>query len=156
MALLGGAQIDRYGNLNTTVVGDYAKPKVRLPGSGGACEIAANARRVCIIMSLSKRAFVDKLDFTTSVGHLSKGMTREQLGLFGAGPQVVITDRALFTFENGEMTLAKIARGETVDSIQSEVGWPLRIAHDLQEMEAPTETELTIIREQLDKDRRYC
>src|SRR3984893_18109041 len=100
VALLGGAQIDRFGNLNTTVIGSYTSPKVRLPGSGGACEIAINAQRVFIIMHLKKRAFVEQLDFLTSPGHLSGGDARQALGMPGAGPELVITDMAIFNFEN--------------------------------------------------------
>ena len=87
IALLGGAQIDRYGNLNSTVIGDYAKPKTRLPGSGGACEIATNAQRTFMIMRLKRRAFVEKLDFVTSPGHLTGGDSRARLGLPGGGPE---------------------------------------------------------------------
>lgn len=152
VALLGGAQIDRYGNLNTSVIGDYTQPKVRLPGSGGACEIAINAREVLMIMRLSKRAFVDRLDFRTSAGHLHRDQSRESAGIPGSGPSRVITDRASFDFANpdNEMTLVELAPGETIDSIQSQVGWPLRVADEVREMTPPSSLELTIIREQLD------
>src|SRR5437870_9650961 len=99
-ALLGGAQIDRHGNLNTTVIGDYGAPAVRLPGSGGACEIAIHARRLLYIMRLTKRAFVERLDFRTSPGYLEGGEARQALGMPGGGPQVVITDKAIFDFAN--------------------------------------------------------
>ena len=99
VALLGGAQIDRFGNLNTSVIGSYDAPKTRLPGSGGACEIAINAQRVFIIMALKRRSFVERLDFVTSPGHLTGGNARQELGMPGAGPQLVITDKALFDFE---------------------------------------------------------
>ena len=156
-ALLGGAQIDRYGNLNTTVIGDYANPKIRLPGSGGACEIAINARQIFMIMRLKQRAFVEKLDFMTSPGHLDGGEARARLGLPGRGPALVITDRALFSFDNPqrEMMLVELAPGETADSIQAEVSWPLRVAPDLHEMTLPTDDELAIIREQLDPQGLY-
>jgi glutaconate CoA-transferase subunit B len=156
-ALLGAAQIDRYGNLNTTVVGDYHRPKVRLPGSGGACEITINARGTLIITSLNKRTFVEKLDFITSAGHLDGRTSRQELGMPGAGPQMVITDRALFRFDeqDHDMVLAQIAPGETVESIQAEVSWVLRVAPDVQEMQPPTERELDIIRAQLDKEGLY-
>jgi glutaconate CoA-transferase, subunit B len=148
VALLGGAQIDKYGNLNSTVVGDYARPKTRLPGSGGACEIAINAGRIFMIMRLKKRAFVEKLDFVTSPGHLQGGDGRAQLNLPGAGPALVITDRALFSFDNPqrEMTLVELAPGETVESVQAEVSWPLRVAPELRQMAPPTEEELSIIK----------
>lgn len=152
VALLGGAQIDRFGNLNTTVIGGYAQPKVRLPGSGGACEIAINAREIFMIMRLGKRAFVDRLDFVTSPGHLDGGEARARAGLPGAGPQLVITNRALFDFDNPEreMTLIEVAPGETAASIQADVAWPLRVSPDLRPMTPPSADDLAIIREQLD------
>ena len=156
-ALLGGAQIDRFGNLNTTVIGEYAQPKVRLPGSGGACEIAINAKKILMIMRLKRRAFVDKLNFQTSPGHLHGGTAREELRLPGAGPQLVITDRALFDFDNPqrEMTLIQLAPGETAETIQQDVGWPLRISPDLHEVTPPSVEELDIIRRQLDPGGMY-
>ena len=157
VALLGGAQIDRFGNLNTTVIGDYARPKTRLPGSGGACEIAINARRIFMIMRLSKRAFVNKIDFQTSPGHLDGGDARQRLGMPGFGPDQVITDKALFTFDNPEreMMLVELAPGQTVESVQAAVGWPLRVAGSLREMIPPTAEELAIVREQLDPQGLY-
>ena len=157
VALLGGAQIDRFGNLNTTVIGDYAAPKTRLPGSGGACEIAINARRIFMIMRLSKRAFVGKIDFQTSPGHLDGGDARQRLGMPGYGPDQVITDKALFTFDNPEreMMLVELAPSQTVESIQAAVGWPLRVADNLREMTPPTVEELAIVREQLDPQGLY-
>jgi glutaconate CoA-transferase subunit B len=157
VALLGGAQIDRFGNLNTTVIGDYQNPKTRLPGSGGACEIAINARRIFMIMRLSKRAFVPKIDFLTSPGHLDGGDSRRKLGLPGYGPDKVITDKALFTFDNPEreMMLIELAPGETVESVQAVIGWPIRVADELREMMPPTAEELIVIREQLDPQGLY-
>ncbi len=157
VALLGGAQIDRFGNLNSTIIGPYERPKVRLPGSGGACEIAINAQKVLIIMRLKKRAFVEKLDFLTSPGHLEGGDTRENLGIPGEGPELVITDRALFTFSKStkEMTLSELAPGESVESIKAEVSWPIHISPDVKEMDPPGEEELRIIREELDPDGMY-
>jgi len=157
VALLGGAQIDQYGNLNTTVISDYAKPKVRLPGSGGACEIAINAKKIFMIMRLKGRAFVERLDFLTSPGHLDGGDARQRAGLPGNGPELVITDRALFDFANPEreMTLIEIAPGETVASIQADVAWPLRVSPALKEMTPPQPAELEIIRQQLDPEGMY-
>jgi glutaconate CoA-transferase subunit B len=156
-ALLGGAQIDRFGNLNTTVIGDYAHPKVRLPGSGGACEIAINARKILMIMRLKRRAFVEKLDFLTSPGHLHGRNGRTELDIPGEGPALVITDRALFNFDNPEheMTLVELAPGESVESIEEEVGWTLRVSDELKEMEEPKTAELAVIREQLDPQGLY-
>jgi glutaconate CoA-transferase subunit B len=157
VALLGGAQIDRFGNLNTTVIGPYASPKIRLPGSGGACEIAINAQRIFMIMKLSKRAFVPKLDFVTSPGHLDGGNARERLGMPGKGPDLVITDKGLFSFDNPEreMMLVELAPGATVDSVQAEIGWPLRAAASLRSMPPPDESELRILREDLDPQGLY-
>jgi glutaconate CoA-transferase subunit B len=148
VALLGGAQIDRYGNLNTSVIGSYAAPKVRLPGSGGACEIAINAQRVFIIMPLKRRSFVDHLDFVTSPGHLSGGVARQELGMSGAGPQLVITDKALFDFSNPEreMQLVSLYPGVTLDEARAEMGWEVRRAEPLAESQSPTDEELRLLR----------
>ena len=157
VALLGGAQIDRYGNLNSTVIGDYKKPKTRLPGSGGACEIATNAQRTFMIMRLKRRAFVDKLDFVTSPGHLTGGDSRAQLKLPGAGPELVVTDQAILNFANPdrEMQLSALYPGVSVKDVQSEVGWVLRSAETLQEIDAPTTEELHLIRDELDPHAMY-
>ncbi len=151
-ALLGGAQIDRFGNLNTTVIGPYDRPKVRLPGSGGACEIAIHARQIIMIMRLKARAFVARLDFCTSPGHLDGGDARAKLGLPGRGPTWVITDRATFRFRPpaNEMTLVELAPGESPDSIQAEIAWPLQVAPDCRKMDPPEADELAIIRHELD------
>ncbi|MEJ2211374.1 MAG: CoA-transferase [Anaerolineae bacterium] len=157
VAFLGAAQIDRYGNLNSTVIGDYGHPKVRLPGSGGACEIAIHAQKVFLIMPLSRRAFVDKIDFCTSPGHLPDG-GREALGLPGAGPELVVTDKAIFHFEegSGEMVLSSVHPGVTVDEVQAEVGWPLKVAGGTPATtEPPTPEELRLIREELDPGGAY-
>ena len=157
VALLGGAQIDRYGNLNSTVIGDYKKPKTRLPGSGGACEIATNAQRTFMIMRLKRRAFVDKLDFVTSPGHLTGGDSRAQLKLPGAGPELVVTDQAILNFANPdrEMQLSALYPGVSVKDVQAEVGWVLRSAETLQEIDAPTTEELHLIRDELDPHAMY-
>ena len=156
-ALLGGAQIDRFGNLNTTVIGEYGAPKVRLPGSGGACEIAINAGRVFMIMRLSKRSFVERLDFLTSPGHLTGGDARRETGYPGAGPELVITDKAIFDFDNAEreMQLVSLHPGVTLDDVQAEVGWGLRTAAEVAQTGAPTDEELRLIREELDPTGMY-
>ena len=157
VALLGGAQIDRFGNLNTTVIGDYKKPKTRLPGSGGACEIAINAQRTFMIMRLKRRAFVDKLDFLTSPGHLTGGDSRARLGLPGGGPELVITDKAILNFDNPEreMQLSELYPGVTVKDVQAEVGWELRSAATIGETAAPTVEELHLIRDEVDPQGMY-
>lgn len=148
IALLGGAQVDRYGNLNTSVIGDYHSPTTRLPGSGGACEIAINAQRTFIIMHLKRRAFVPHLDFVTSPGHLSGGAAREQLGLPGAGPQLVITDKALFDFANPEheMQLISLHPNISLEQIRAEMGWEVRLAANIAQTPPPTTEELRYIR----------
>jgi len=152
VAFLGGAQIDRFGNLNTTVIGDWVKPKVRLPGSGGACEIAINARRIFIIMRLKRRAFVDQLHFRTSPGHLEGRGERQALGLPGAGPQLVVTDKCVFRFdeETGEMVLQSLHAGVTQADVEEQVGWDLRVVDNLKETPPPAEDELHLLREELD------
>jgi glutaconate CoA-transferase subunit B len=173
VAFLGGAQIDRFGNLNTTVIGDgstepvlsvteglaevYACPKVRLPGSGGACEIAINARRVFVIMRLRRRAFVERLDFLTSPGHLGGAGERAALGMPGHGPQWVVTDKCVFRFDETtkEMTLESLHPGVELAEVQAEVGWELKIAPGLRETESPTAEELRLLREELDPQGMY-
>src|SRR5216117_1690974 len=121
VGFLVAAQIDRFGNINTTVIGDYARPKVRLPGSGGACEIAINARKVFVIMPQSKRSFVDRIDFTTSPGHLNGG---RPVG-WGAGPSTVVTQLAVYGFEQGtgEMELQSLHPGVTMEEVRDATGW---------------------------------
>ena len=157
-AFLGAAQIDQFGNLNSTVIGDYAHPKVRLPGSGGACEIAIHAKKVFLIMPLSKRTFVEKLDFTTSPGYLN-GRTdeRRNIGLPGGGPELVVTDKAVFGFdkERNEMILQSLHPGVTFDEVQDEISWPLTRQPELEETSPPSLKELKIMREELDPDGIY-
>lgn len=157
IALLGGAQIDKYGNLNSSVIGDYAKPKTRLPGSGGACEIATNAQRTFMIMRLKRRAFVEKLDFLTSPGHLSGGDSRSRLGLPGKGPEIVITDRAILNFDNAdrEMQLSALYPGVSEKDVRAETGWDLRRAPTIEEVSPPSPEELRLIREELDPSGMY-
>lgn len=157
VALLGGAQIDRYGNLNTTVIGPYGSPKVRLPGSGGACEIAINAQQIYIIMRLSPRSFVENLDFVTSPGHMTGGDARAQAGLPGAGPQLVVTDRAILNFDNPEreMQLVSLHPGVTLDEVRENVGWDIRTVESVGETPAPSAEELRLIREELDPTGMY-
>jgi glutaconate CoA-transferase subunit B len=150
---LAGSQIDRFGNLNTTVIGDYGRPKVRLPGSGGACEIAINARKVFVMMPQSKRSFVERIDFTTSPGHLTGTRPKEWLG---AGPTVVVTELGVYDFdEHGEMRLKTVHPGVTVDVVRDNTGWKMNVSDDLGETPQPTEVELRVIREELDPGGAY-
>jgi len=157
VAFLGGAQIDRFGNLNTTVIGDWDHPKVRLPGSGGACEIAINAQRVFIIMRLKRRAFVDQLDFLTSPGYLRGAQDRDDHTLPGAGPQLVVTDMCVFGFDEDtrEMVLQSLHPGVTVEDVQGNVGWDLQVSPDLPRTQPPTEEELRLLQEELDPEGLY-
>jgi glutaconate CoA-transferase subunit B len=151
VGFLGGAQIDRYGNINATVIGDYEHPKVRLPGSGGSMEIAAWANRCYIITPHQKRRFPKEVDFRTSAGFLNGRAEREALGLRGGGPQAVVTDLGILEpDEDGELILTALHPGKTVQQVQDNTGWELRIASNLQETEPPTEEELRILRDELD------
>jgi glutaconate CoA-transferase subunit B len=152
VGFLGAAQVDRFGNINTTVIGDYGKPKVRLPGSGGACEIAINARKVFVIMRQGKRSFVEKIDFRTSPGHSGDPEHDAQRGWWGSGPTVVVTDLGVYGFdeETGEMSLRTLHPGVTLDGVRENMAWEPRIADDLGTTEAPSAEELRLIREELD------
>jgi glutaconate CoA-transferase, subunit B len=149
VGFLGAAQIDRFGNLNSTVIGDYERPKVRLPGGGGAPEIAAMAKEVIVIIRQSTRSFVERLDFRSSVGFGDGPGDRERLGLPGGGPTVVITDLGVLRPdpESCELTLAQIHPGTTPDDAREATGWPLAIADELEQTEPPSEEELRALRE---------
>jgi glutaconate CoA-transferase subunit B len=153
VGFLAGSQIDRFGNLNTTVIGEYGHPKVRLPGSGGACEIAINARQVFVMMPQSPRSFVSKLDFTTSPGHLGGRRPSH----WGAGPSAVVTNLATYRFDeaSGEMELATLHPGVTLDRVRENTGWELRTPDQVGETPPPTAEELRLIREELDPARAY-
>jgi glutaconate CoA-transferase subunit B len=160
VGFLGAAQIDRFGNINTTVIGDYAQPTTRLPGSGGACEIAINARQVFVIMRQSTRSFVERIDFRTSPGNLggaaeSERIRREQ-GWLGHGPSLVVTDVGIYHFdETGEMRLDSVHPGATVDQARGSIGWDLKVAAEVASTPPPTADELRLIRDELDPDGTY-
>ncbi|WP_227379819.1 CoA-transferase subunit beta [Haladaptatus halobius] len=155
VGFLGGAQIDRYGNINSTVIGDYEDPKVRLPGSGGACEIASNTHRTIIITPQVKRRFPEEVDFITSPGYVGGRENRKELRLQG-GPDAVITDMGVMRFDDtGEMYLDSIHPGVTEDTIQAATGWDLRIGDELVETTPPTEEEIKLIRHELDPEGVY-
>jgi glutaconate CoA-transferase subunit B len=149
VGFLGGAQIDKFANLNTTVVGPYEKPKVRLPGGGGAPEIAISCGEIFIIMKQSRRSFVDKIDFFTSIGHGSGGDSRQKLGVKTKGPTRLITDLAIYEPdpETKEMIVTSIHPGITREQIQENAGWTVRYAREVAETKAPTVQELEILRE---------
>jgi glutaconate CoA-transferase, subunit B len=142
VGFLGGAQVDRHANINTTVIGSYAKPKVRLPGSGGAAEIAIHAQRILIVAKLSPRAFPERVDFLTSPGQrVAK----------------VITDKGVLERDgtDGELVLTALYPGVGVADVQAGVGWPLRARSKLGRLDAPTAAELQLLRDVLDPKRLY-
>jgi glutaconate CoA-transferase subunit B len=157
VGFLGGAQIDRYGNINSTVIGSYEKPKVRLPGSGGACEIAIHAKRVVVVAPLSARSFPAAVDFITSPGQAGKYGTRRELGLPGGGPQRIVTDVGVLepSLADGELELVGIYPDVGVDEVKQRVGWPLRVRDDVERIAPPTGEELRLLREVLDPGHLY-
>jgi glutaconate CoA-transferase, subunit B len=152
---LQGAQVDRFGNLNTTVVGSYEKPSVRLPGSGGACEIAILAKKFFIIAPQSKRSFPERVDFITSPGFVDGAKRREEFGMTGGGPEMIITNLGCYGFLDGEMILVSLHPGCTIEDVQENLGWKVKVASDLKTTEPPNEKELRIIREELDPNHLY-
>jgi glutaconate CoA-transferase subunit B len=155
VGFLGGAQVDRWGNINTTVIGDYKNPKVRLPGSGGACEIAIHARKLFLVMKMNPKSFVEKCDFITSPGNRSNGKTRKEWGLPGSGPLTAITDLGVCTFIDGEMTLTETYPGVSLEKIKTGCGWPLKIASDLKTCPPPSPGILKLLREKLDPQKLF-
>jgi glutaconate CoA-transferase, subunit B len=157
VGFLGAAQIDRYGNINTTVVGSYARPRVRLPGSGGAAEIAIHARRTVVISRLDRRAFPETVDFVTSPGHRIRGQSRRQLGMPGAGPTTVVTDKGVLQVDplTGELVLSALYPGVETADVAANVGWTLRSQARVRQIAPPSATELHLLRQVLDPARLY-
>jgi glutaconate CoA-transferase subunit B len=149
VAFLGAAQVDRFGNLNSTVIGDYAHPKTRLPGAGGAPEIAGFCREVVVIAPHTPRTFVPKLDFRTTVGYGDGPQDRERLGLHGKGPTAVVTDLAVLEPdpETRELTLTQIHPGTTVEQVLEQTGWSLAVVESPADTPPPTDEELGALRE---------
>ena len=151
VGFLGGAQIDRYGNINATVIGDYQNPKVRLPGSGGSMEIAAWANRCYIITPHQIRRFPEKVDFHTSIGFLDGGDARKKTGVRGGGPEAIVTNLGVLRpNEDGELVLAALHPGVTFEEAQANTGWELKQAEDCPVTDPPNADELRILREELD------
>jgi glutaconate CoA-transferase, subunit B len=148
VGFLGAAQIDKFGNINTTVIGDYTRPKVRLPGAGGAPEIAASCREVTVVLRQNLRAFVDKVDFITSVGFGDGPGARERLGLTGAGPLRIITDLGVLEpdAQTKEFVLTGVYPGVSVPDVRGRTGWDLRVSPGLAEIPAPGPDELSALR----------
>jgi glutaconate CoA-transferase subunit B len=160
VGFLGAAQVDRFGNINTTVIGPYNQPTTRLPGSGGACEIAINARQVFVIMRQSRRSFVEHIDFRTSPGNLggaeNAAHIRREQGWLGRGPSVVVTDLAIYHFDDaGEMRLDSLHPGVSLDQVRESAGWEVRVAADVRATPEPTAEELRLIRVELDPEGAY-
>ena len=149
IGFLGGAQVDRFGNLNSTVIGDYARPSVRLPGGGGAPEIAACCRRTFIVMRHSRRAFVDKLAFVTTLGHGPTGQERRALGLTTEGPVLLVSDLCIMRphAETKELQVTSLHPGVTRDQVVEQTGWPVAFAGTVVETPAPTARELEVLRD---------
>jgi glutaconate CoA-transferase, subunit B len=156
VGFLGGAQIDRFGNINATTIGDYAHPKVRLPGSGGSMEIAAWANRCFIITPHQKRRFPEKVDFQTSAGYCYNGRERSQAGVRGGGPRLVVTNLGILEPDvEGELVLTGLHPGVSVEQVRENTGWALKAADQLRLTEPPAAEELRILREELDPGRIY-
>ena len=149
VGFLGAAQIDRFANINTTVIGGYHVPSVRLPGAGGAPEIATSSKEVVIMLRQGKKAFVEKLDFVTSAGYLDGGESRKRMGFPGKGPTAVITDLGILTPDpvTRELTLTSIHPGVAVERAIEATGWPLKVAPDLATTPQPSATQLQVLRE---------
>jgi glutaconate CoA-transferase subunit B len=153
IGFLGGAQVDRYGNLNSTVVGDYARPKVRLPGSGGASEIATACQRIYIVMPHGIRAFVDKLDFLTSLGHGPTGRERRERGITTDGPTLIVTDLCTMRPdpETKEFAVVTLHPGVTAERVRENTGWPVRFHASVEVTPVPEPHELSVLRDLLQR-----
>ncbi len=149
IGFLGAAQLDKFGNINTTVIGDYARPKTRLPGGGGAPEIASSAQQIYITMAQSKRGMVEKIDFYTSFGHGDGGDHRQRLGIGTAGPMLLITDLAIWKPDpvTKEFTAVSLHPGVTRAQVQDNCGWAVRFADTVKETAPPTALELKTLRD---------
>lgn len=156
VGFLGGAQIDRFGNINATVIGEYDHPKIRLPGSGGSMEISAWANRCYIITPHQKRRFPEKVDFCTSAGFLGNIRDRLASGVRGGGPQAVVTDLGILEPDDqGELILTAIHPGVQVEQARNNTGWNIKVAEKLTVTEPPNPHELFILREELDPNGIY-
>ena len=154
IAFLGAAQVDKFGNLNSTVIGDYKRPKVRFPGSGGACDAASTASGVIIFMQLGKKKFVEKLDYLTSPGWLTGGASRKKAGYKRGGPVAVVTNGCVMKFDEmtKEMYLAEYFPGVKIADILDNMGFSVDVSRAV-EAEPPTEDELRILRNDIDPQR---
>ena len=149
VGFLGAAQLDRFGNINTTVIGDYRKPKTRLPGGGGAPEIASSCQQIFITLAQSKRAMVERIDFVTSFGHGAGGDARAELGITTKGPTLLITDLAVWRTdpETREFAVSSLHPGVTRERVQETCGWPVRFAARVEETPPPGRIEIETLRD---------
>ena len=148
VGFLGAAQIDRFGNLNSTVIGPYELPSTRLPGAGGAAEIALHARQVFVMLRATPRSFVERLDFRSSAGYLEGHGARARAGIPGGGPRAVITDVGMLAPhpESEELQLVALFEGASVDEARAAIGWPLQVADRIDTIAPPTARELDTLR----------
>jgi glutaconate CoA-transferase, subunit B len=147
LGLVGAAEIDRHGNVNTSYIGAPERPQVKLPGSGGGADIASLAGRTVILLAQERHRFVEQVSYATSPGHGTGGSWRHEVGLRGGGPTRVITTLAVFGFEDGEMVLESVHPGSSLDEVRGAVGWELRVSPGLAVTPAPTADELRAMRE---------
>ena len=156
VGFLGGAQIDRYCNINATVIGDYHHPKVRLPGSGGSMEMAAWANRCYVLTPHNQRRFPEKVDYCTSAGFLAGRQQREKVGVRGAGPQAVVTDLGILAPDaQGELQVTHLHPGVEISQIKENTGWDIKVSDQLSVTQLPTQQELFILHEELDPSGIY-
>jgi len=159
LGFLGGGQIDRHGNINSTCAGSYRSPSLRFPGSGGCCDIATLCRNVIVVIEQKKYRFPERVDYVTGPGYLDgKEGSREKLGLPpGTGPARVVTNLGVYSFHQGEMVLDSIHSGAgiTLEDIRQNTGWEIRISDDLKETVPPTEEELRLLRERVDPAQKF-
>ncbi len=159
VGFLGGGQVDRYGNINSTCTGDYSKPSLRFPGSGGGCDIASLCKNVIIVIDQKKYRFPERVDFISAPGYLDgRPGSRERIGLpAGTGPAKVVTNLGIYSFQDGEMVLDSIhsAAGVTLDDVKANTGWDIRVSGNLEETAPPTEEELGLLRNRVDPEQKF-
>ncbi len=157
LCFLGAAQVDKYGNVNSTVIGDYDKPRVRLPGSGGAHDVASGGQRFVVMVRHDKTRLVEKLDYMTSPGFITGGRSREKLGLPGGGPCAIVTDLGTLTPdpETREFVLSRIHPYSTVEEVRANTGWELKVSGEIEVSLPPTDKELDVIRNELDVEGEF-
>ena len=159
LGFLGGGQVDRYGNINSTCTGDYGRPSLRFPGSGGGCDIASLCKNVVIVIEQKRVRFPEKVDFISAPGYLDGAPgSRERIGLpAGTGPARVVTNLGTYSFRDGEMVLESIhsASGVTLEDVRANTGWDLRTSEDLRETVPPTEEELALLRNRVDPEQKF-